>query len=592
MKGVILAGGSGTRLFPNTKVTNKHLLPVYNKPMIFYAIETMIKAGIKDILILPGKDNAGAFAQLLGSGAEFNVNFFYRIQESAAGLAYAVSLAEEFVGDDNFMVLFGDNIIFDDVAPDVANFTSGCRIFLKQVPDPHRHGIAEVSEDGRVVSIEEKPQIPKSNWAVIGAYLYDKQAFEFIRQLKPSSRGELEITDLNNLYIKGNLVTARYLESHWFDAGTHESLVEAASFIMDLNRPVERVEHKESNSSKVVAGFILYNAIKYLPEFLVTLKSQNYSNVKFIALDNNENPDNEDVRFLKENYSEIEIIRPGWNTGFGAGHNLMIKKAKELGAEFYAALNFDMLLENNFISELLNTILKNPLTGSVTGKIMRWDFDNKERWGNAGRSNFIDSTGLVITKGHRFLDRGQGEIDRGQYDIEEEIFGSSGAAVMYRMNALEDVSYTNAKGEKEYFDELMFMYKEDIDLAYRLQLAGYKCKYAPSAVTYHDRTVALESPGVFGTVKSRMNRAKKYKEWSWVNHHIILSKYLSTKLSFGVLASTVWFEFKQLIYILIFEPFLFKQFIRYLGLKNEIVDRKKQVKRRLEYKRAVEKWMI
>lgn len=593
MKGVILAGGSGTRLFPNTKVTNKHLLPVYNRPMIFYAIDTMIRSGIRDILILPGKDNAGDFARLLGSGAEFNCSFFYRVQESAAGLAYAVGLSEDFMAGDNFMVLFGDNIIFDDLTEDVRNFSEGCKLFLKQVPDPHRHGIAEIDEYGRVLSIEEKPQNPKSSYAVIGAYLYDSRAFDFINRLIPSERGEFEITDLNNLYLKESTVTARHLESPWFDAGTHESLVEAASYIMGMNRPIERKAAQGAEKSKKIAvGFVLYDSIKYLPDFLNSLKGQDYSNVLFFALDNNLAENNSDADYIRQNFPQIEIIRPGDNVGFGKGHNMMIRRAAEFGTEFYVALNFDMLLERDFLSELMNAALKNPKIGSVTGKVKRWDFENKERWENSGKTNFIDTTGLVITRSYRFLDRGQGEIDHGQYDSEEDVFGSSGAAVLYRISALDDVAYVNSQGKKEYFDELMFMYKEDVDLAYRLQLAGYFCRYTPNAVVYHDRTVALNGIGIIATIKSRIDRAKKYKEWSWLNHHVILSKYFSTKVPLKIWLFTFWFELKQFVYIMLFEPFLFKQIPRLFKLTGDIKDRKKQLKKRVDFNRSIEKWMI
>lgn len=191
MKGVILAGGSGTRLYPNTKVTNKHLLPVYNQPMIYYPIQTLLKAGITDILILPGKDNAGDFARLLGSGKDFNANFSFKVQDHAGGLAYAVGLAEDFVGDDNFVVIFGDNIVEQNIIKDVQEFENGAEIFLKQVPDPKRFGIAELDGD-KIIRIEEKPENPKSNWAAVGVYIYDSKAFEYIRNIKPSSRESLK----------------------------------------------------------------------------------------------------------------------------------------------------------------------------------------------------------------------------------------------------------------------------------------------------------------------------------------------------------------------------------------------------------------
>ncbi|MEK7132357.1 MAG: sugar phosphate nucleotidyltransferase, partial [Patescibacteria group bacterium] len=246
MKGVILAGGSGPRVFPNTKVTNKHLLPVYNQPMIYYPIQTLLKAGIDEILILPGKDHAGDFAKLLGSGQDFNAQFSFKVQDHAGGLAYAVGLAENFVGDDNFVVLFGDNILEDNIIQDVQDFKSGAKIFLKQVSDPERFGIAELVGD-KVINIVEKPKEPKSNWASIGVYIYDSSAFQQIKTLQLSERGELEITDLNNRYVRAGEMSAGFVRGFWFDAGTHESLVDAAYALKNHNKPLEplRLENKE-----------------------------------------------------------------------------------------------------------------------------------------------------------------------------------------------------------------------------------------------------------------------------------------------------------------------------------------------------------
>jgi glucose-1-phosphate thymidylyltransferase len=234
MKGVILAGGLGTRLYPLTKVTNKHLLPVYDKPMIYYPIQTLINAGIDDILIVTGGNNAGDFLKLLGNGKEFGLKHInYTYQEGEGGIAEALRLAEFFASGEKVCVILGDNIIEKNIRRAVRNFQKqkeGAKILLKEVPDPQRFGVAELRED-RIVRIEEKPGEPKSQYAVIGIYLYDNDVFNIIKTLKPSNRGELEITDVNNRYIEKGLMTWDILEGWWTDAGTFESLLRANQLI-------------------------------------------------------------------------------------------------------------------------------------------------------------------------------------------------------------------------------------------------------------------------------------------------------------------------------------------------------------------------
>lgn len=230
MKGVILAGGTGSRLYPLTKVTNKHLLPVYNKPMIFYPLEKFIEAGIKDILIVSGPEHSGHFLQLLGSGKNFGVRFHYEIQEEAGGIAQALSLAEIFANGENLAVILGDNIFEDNFSSVIQNFKQGAHVFLKKVTNAKRFGVAEV-QNTKVLSIEEKPQKPKSNLAITGCYLYDNQIFDIIRTLKPSWRNELEITDVNNYYIRKEQLQASFLNGYWSDAGTFDSLFRSGQFI-------------------------------------------------------------------------------------------------------------------------------------------------------------------------------------------------------------------------------------------------------------------------------------------------------------------------------------------------------------------------
>lgn len=230
MKGVILAGGTGSRLYPLTKVTNKHLLPVYDKPMIYYPMETLINAGIKDIMIVSGRGHAGHFLELLGSGVDFGVHFTYEIQEKAGGIAQALSLAEDFVDGDSVTVILGDNIFQDNVKEDVADFNNGAKIFLKEVPDAYRFGVAEL-KDEKIIGVEEKPKVPKTNFAVTGLYIYDPEVFDMIKTLKPSGRGELEITDVNNYYINKGVMEYGILEGFWSDAGTFESLLRAGMLV-------------------------------------------------------------------------------------------------------------------------------------------------------------------------------------------------------------------------------------------------------------------------------------------------------------------------------------------------------------------------
>jgi glucose-1-phosphate thymidylyltransferase len=236
MKGVVLAGGTGSRLNPLTRVTNKHLLPVYNKPMVNYPIQTLVNAGIHEILLVTGGKNAGDFLRLLGNGRDFGLKHLnYTYQEGEGGIAEALGLAEYFAGDGPVCVVLGDNIIENDICQAVENFKTqkdGAKILLKEVEDADRFGVAEIRGD-RVVGIEEKPKKPKSNYAVVGIYLYDSTVFQKIGRLKPSGRGELEITDVNNFYIDEGKLTYEILDGWWTDAGTFESLLRANNLVAE-----------------------------------------------------------------------------------------------------------------------------------------------------------------------------------------------------------------------------------------------------------------------------------------------------------------------------------------------------------------------
>jgi glucose-1-phosphate thymidylyltransferase len=253
MKGIVLAGGTGSRLNPLTRVTNKHLLPVYDKPMVYYPIQTLVNAGIEEILLVTGGKNSGDFLRLLGNGRDFGLKHLnYTYQEGEGGIADALGLAEYFAAGEPICVILGDNIIESNICEAVENYKKqkqGAKILLKEVSDAQRFGVAEI-HGGRVLGIEEKPAAPKSNYAVIGIYLYDETVFQKIRRLKPSGRGELEITDVNNFYVEEAAMTFEILKGWWTDAGTFESLIRASNLVAETGA---NKMGSEKNNDKVIA---------------------------------------------------------------------------------------------------------------------------------------------------------------------------------------------------------------------------------------------------------------------------------------------------------------------------------------------------
>jgi glucose-1-phosphate thymidylyltransferase len=227
MKGIILAGGSGTRLYPLTKVTSKQLLPIYNKPMIYYPLKTLLDAGIKDILFIVAPDHAGDFLQYLGSGKEFGARFSFEIQDKPEGLAQAFIIGEKFIGSDNVTMILGDNIFVDNFSDIIKNFKSGGHVFAKKVPDPERFGVVKFDQEGKAQEIVEKPKTWISDFAVTGLYVYDHRVVEAAKNLKPSARGELEIVDLHKFYLEKGELNVSMVKGEWLDAGTFDSLLVA-----------------------------------------------------------------------------------------------------------------------------------------------------------------------------------------------------------------------------------------------------------------------------------------------------------------------------------------------------------------------------
>jgi glucose-1-phosphate thymidylyltransferase len=251
MKGIILAGGSGTRLHPLTKVTSKQLLPVYNQPMVYFPLNTLLRAGIRDILVIVAPEHSGDFVNLLGSGKQFGARFAYEVQDHPEGLAQAFLIAEDFVGKDSVAMVLGDNIFTYDFGPAVQSFKKGAKVFAKAVHDPQRFGVIEFGKEGKVLSIEEKPAKPKSNFAQVGFYMFDNRVASFVRSIRPSARGELEIVDLVKCYLEEGSLNAEKLEGDWIDAGTFESLYRASTLVrekdlgIELEAPRVKVEIKK-----------------------------------------------------------------------------------------------------------------------------------------------------------------------------------------------------------------------------------------------------------------------------------------------------------------------------------------------------------
>lgn len=331
-------------------------------------------------------------------------------------------------------------------------------------------------------------------------------------------------------------------------------------------------------NKKLTIGFITYGkfTVKYLPYFLNSLENQTFQDFEIMVVDNSEAED-DNIKIIKESRLNIEIIRPGGNIGFARGYNIMIKKSILVGSKYFLALNPDMIFEPNMIENLIKIIETDEKIGAVQPKILKWDFEKR------AKTNVIDSLGLEITRDHCFFDRRAGEIDDNKADV--DIFGFTGAAVLWRIEALKDVSFKD-----EYFDESMFMYKEDCDLSYRLRLAGWRIVLAPRAVAHHDRTATTKGKNILQTIKNRRNKSRLVKKWSFLNQWIIVLKYKDLPFSWGVKISTWWYQFKSLIFVIFFEQYLLKELLKLWQMRGKIKEKKEALNIRVNIK-DIEKFM-
>ncbi len=594
MKGVILAGGSGATLYPSSKVTNKHLLPVFNKPMIQYPIETLKRSGISDILIITGHEHAGDFMSLLGSGSALNVNLTYRIQDGNEGSAKALLLAQDFIGDETLAVIFADNIFEEDFADTVFYFQRGAQLFLKKSDTPSQYGVVEVREDKSIRSIEEKPNFPKSKLIQTGLFLYDNTVFDRIKKLESNAKGLKNITELNQTYLEDKAIKSTEIKGTWADAGTHEGLLEASILMQEALDPIRKLSRQQKalevlpqkQSPKVTIGLTTYNSEAYILPCLESLLAQDYKNYEIVIWDNGSSDGS--VTLIKESFPQIKVYTSSENKGFSRAHNAIIRETEN---DFYACFNIDMIFEVSFLSELVQTIQENPSYGSAGGKLKRWDFKNHRNGDSNGKTNLIDSVGIRMLKSHRFEDIGQGKVDFGQFDQPRDVFGISGAAVLYRREALEDTAFLNTETDKkEYFDESMFIYKEDVDLAYRLQWAGWHARYTPLAVAYHDRTTASIGQRAVNLISNRGKKDKNINRVSYLNHQILLEKNFADNFSASVKGATFWWNLKVFVYLLLFETETLGQWWKYLKVRKKIRAQRHTMPRRVA-RAEIEKFM-
>lgn len=465
-KGVILAGGRGTRLAPATRVTNKHLLPIYDRPMIFYPLETLQKMGITDLLIVCGDEHTGDFAKLLGTGKEWGIQCTFRVQEGSGGIADALSLAESFAEGKPIAVILGDNIFSGDFSDAAEKFSSGAQVFLFPVNDPERFGVAERDEKGNVLSLEEKPKNPKSSLAVTGLYFFDEQVFRYIRNIVPSDRGELEITDVLKEYLKKSTLSATEVSGHWTDAGTHESFFHASVLARKLSGAMEYQDFP-LQKPHILSGMVVSSDDEPFEEGIQSFLFQkgNFTHTLHVAIDGGSEEHQKKWEIFLEKFPGIKITFFSNSIGIPAVHNVLFSSEKN---DFYCTSSSETRLGDPYTFEKLLQKAWDLQSGVFGGKVFQLSGRLK--------TEILESTGIIQGRGFSFFDRGIGESDRGQFDEEREPLGFPLFASLYRTDIL-----TKMGGFDENFQEG----KADIDMALRLRSAGYRARFASHVRIFH-----------------------------------------------------------------------------------------------------------
>jgi GT2 family glycosyltransferase len=341
----------------------------------------------------------------------------------------------------------------------------------------------------------------------------------------------------------------------------------------------------QETNPKIVIGFITYGKLtsQYLPYFLPAISSQTASGCKVIAIDHSEEEKNKNQEYLRKHYPDLEFSWIGENLGFAKGFNYLVNRAKELGAKYFLAINPDMIADQDLVKTMVQVMERDKKIAAINPKILLWDFNSNEK------TNIIDSCGVYITRQHRFSDRKQGEEDRGDKEEIKEVFGFTGACVLLRIKALEEVAFCE-DSHVEYFDELMFMYKEDADLSYRLRLSGWKIVVELRAKVYHHRTASPKGESNIKIALNRLRKDKRVKKWSFINHWIILLKIKDLPFSWRVKFATAWYQLKSIIFVLLFEQYLLKELVALWKIKDKIKSRREQLKVKIDIK-EIEKFM-
>jgi len=589
MKGIILADADRSSFFSSAKLTNKYLFPIFNRPMISYSIETMKNSGIRDILIVCGGENSGDLMQFLGSGGDFGVDLTFRVKDGEGGNGDALAIAEDFAENEPIAVIEADQIFEDSFCEEVLRFQRGAQIFFKKTESRGKFSTIELDERGGVSKIEVRRGNDDQSMVVSGFSLYDSMIFEILRAARPAENGKISLNEANQVYFERGELKATEISGAWTTARGTDELLEASILAQEVwGRAKLRSRVSESVRAKkprVAIGIATFNSEKYVNPCIESLLAQDYKNCEIIIFDNGSSDGT--VSVIRENFPEIRVIESSENIGFGRAHNEILRGTD---AEFYACVNVDMIFEPNFISECVRAINEKSTIGSAGGIIKKWDFKAFQNGGDDGKTNFIDSVGLRMRKSHRFENIGEGEVDHGQFGEDRAIFGFSGAAVLYRRTALEDVAFVNESREREFFDESMFLYKEDIDLAYRLQWAGWSAKMTPRAVSFHDRTIISVGNKWLDLLKNRSKKSSQINRLSFLNHDILLRKNFSGKFSWSVRWATFWYNLRNLFFILIFETELLTEKWKLWRMRQKIADRRRSTPHRVSA-REIERWM-